>query len=471
MESELDLFRKEWEEELAINSHTVNREVLESETQEEATHRQAAELYRRGAALERAGLVTEAMHSYREAFLLNPELGTSRVYQQEALDADVSSAPAAPIVRPRKAQDQVDQVDTAESGSNVSLMAIILSESADPESGLAIMPPLVIVDQDAKTGLDLRDLPIEIMLEIFKAMDVATVETAAGVCRLFYVLSRDNSVWRYRLSHRVSRPILSSLLPRVSFDWRSAYASCPLVQSHGLYIARETYYRTGSQRCRTGTIFSPLYEVTYWRAFRFDSDGTFATTCVPDHPASIAQWFGHTTSLKGNPFLGKSGKPRPVRIGQYSQVDGKIQATAVNAASALEYFDLSADNAGPSSSSRSKKSKASSSSSSGSSSSSKTSSALLAPSFSSFLSTADKRYLFIMSLKRFARPMKTTPNQPPVDIVARNASKLILNSYDSQTSTGSRNSFIDPSKPLALHFVPYSELARLPSRAPSEATI
>ncbi|KNC48475.1 F-box only protein 9 [Thecamonas trahens ATCC 50062] len=431
MESELDQFREEWLAELN-ESHAVNREILAEETADEARLRQAHELFCRAAALERSGQVTEAMHTYREAFILDPDVDVSNRHayaQARAAAAEVAMAgrddggmPA--DARPATLADDDGRVESGCDGDagdgGQDLLAHILS-------GEAGRVALSHDDADggdegcAGSGLRLGDLPLELLLEILKWLDVASLESIARVCRLMFVLSRDNAAWRERL-HRVSKPVLARLLPRVGYSWRTALACCPLVRTGGLYICRETYYRRGGQRCRNGTIFEPMYQCVYWRYLQFHANGEFASLCTPEHPSRVVRWLGSSWTIGedgaegrgagGRYAAAKHSKSRPLRTGSFVQRDGRLEATAQ-------------DSTGSAGSSTSR--------------------------------TAE--FVFRMRLKRFGRPATVSAARTPAQVWTLNAGKIVLESYAAHHPSGKVTPYLN--KPQEYHFVSYDELARL----------
>ncbi|KER26328.1 hypothetical protein T265_06381 [Opisthorchis viverrini] len=131
-------------------------------------------------------------------------------------------------------------------------------------------------------------LPHELLLRIFRwavgsHLDTRILGRLARVCRGFYLLACDSSIWRsicLRLwprlldhhSHGVRGEQLTAAVPlHYGYkDWRDMAIHRPHVLLDGCYLCRITYVRPGEA---LSGIYRPMHLVVYYRGIRFYPDG------------------------------------------------------------------------------------------------------------------------------------------------------------------------------------------------------
>ncbi|TGZ58785.1 hypothetical protein CRM22_009449 [Opisthorchis felineus] len=131
-------------------------------------------------------------------------------------------------------------------------------------------------------------LPHELLLRIFRwavgsHLDTKILGRLARVCRGFYLLACDPSIWRsicLRLwprlldhhTHGVRGEQLTATVPlHYGYkDWRDMAIHRPHVLLDGCYLCRITYVRPGEA---LSGIYRPMHLVVYYRGIRFYPDG------------------------------------------------------------------------------------------------------------------------------------------------------------------------------------------------------
>lgn len=152
--------------------------------------------------------------------------------------------------------------------------------------------------------IHISDLPLELILKIFRHvvggdLDLASLESLGLVCRSFYLLSKDQSLWRSvcftawgdaTLDKDVSADRRKFLLQHI--DWRKMFFERPRVNYDGIYISRTRYIRQGDVGFQDVT-YRPFHVVRYYRYFRFFPDQRVLILTTNEEPDKIVPIFRH----------------------------------------------------------------------------------------------------------------------------------------------------------------------------------
>ncbi|CAH8574244.1 unnamed protein product [Heterobilharzia americana] len=149
-------------------------------------------------------------------------------------------------------------------------------------------------------------LPFELLLRIVRwtigsHLDIRVLGILARVCRGFYLLANDDSIWRdvcFKLwpiwmtydiacnNRLISNQMIPTPSPMHYTSWREMAIYRPQVLFHGCYLCRVTYVRTGEPEI--GSSYRPVFEVVYYRGIRFHaSTNQISMFTAPSDPSSI----------------------------------------------------------------------------------------------------------------------------------------------------------------------------------------
>nr|CAH8860065.1 unnamed protein product [Trichobilharzia regenti] len=190
----------------------------------------------------------------------------------------------------------------------------IKSVRYDPQyKGLCLQPL-----NENTTSTHISALPFELLLRIVRwtigsHLDIRVLGTLACVCRGFYLLANDTSIWRdicFKLwpiwityditcnnnnnndnnsnnNNLVSNhQVTTSPSLQHYTSWREMAIYRPRVLFHGCYLCRVTYVRMGE--AEIGSSYRPVFEVVYYRGIRFHaSSNQISMFTAPSDPSSI----------------------------------------------------------------------------------------------------------------------------------------------------------------------------------------
>ncbi|XP_018652620.1 hypothetical protein Smp_053060.1 [Schistosoma mansoni] len=146
-------------------------------------------------------------------------------------------------------------------------------------------------------------LPFELLLRIIRwaigsHLNIRVLGVLSCVCRGFYLLANDNSIWRdicfklwpvwltYNNNNIGCNNQLSYLSSMNYTSWREMAIYRPQVLYHGCYLCRVTYVRTGEPEI--GSSYKPVFKVVYYRGIRFHvSSNQISMFTAPSNPSSI----------------------------------------------------------------------------------------------------------------------------------------------------------------------------------------
>ncbi|CAH8567993.1 unnamed protein product [Schistosoma mattheei] len=146
-------------------------------------------------------------------------------------------------------------------------------------------------------------LPFELLLRIIRwtigsHLNIRVLGVLSCVCRGFYLLANDNSIWRdicfklwpvwltYDNNNIGCNNQLNYLSSMNYTSWREMAIYRPQVLYHGCYLCRVTYVRTGEPEI--GSSYKPVFKVVYYRGIRFHvSSNQISMFTAPLDPSSI----------------------------------------------------------------------------------------------------------------------------------------------------------------------------------------
>lgn len=262
----------------------------------------ARNYFNKGADLEKAGKLYEAIQFYRKAVQLVPDI-------EYKLDS-----------RPRQTVNETDieHCEDAQEGDDDDS-----SEDDEPIEDGQLLPRIqkkvaktgpFCVPKFEQTATHISVLPLELVLYILRwlvstDLDLRSLEMFGSVCRGFYLCSRDSELWR--LTCLRIWGLNCGPDPGVYGSWRNMFVERPRLNFNGCYISKTTYIRHGENSFQD-QFYRPWHLVTYYRYLRFFPEGLVLMLTSPDDPAQcVAQM--------------KSRTPRqPVMIGYYRLKDDKV---------------------------------------------------------------------------------------------------------------------------------------------------
>lgn len=164
--------------------------------------------------------------------------------------------------------------------------------------------------------LHISDLPRELIMRIYhfvvgEELDLASLESIGMVCRGFYLLTKDPSLWRSvccmtwgkdqvlstvnqsKLVAEIEHSSIQELQP----DWRQMFLDRPRVNFDGVYISRTRYVRPGDVGFQD-LKYRPFHVINYYRYIRFFPDRRVLMLTTNEEPDKIIPIFRHALSSK-----------------------------------------------------------------------------------------------------------------------------------------------------------------------------
>lgn len=252
-EKVLSDFRDQWRQELQGTQSNYSGRSQESE---------AADLFMQGVELERKGECIEAMRLYRRAVQLDGDVEYKcflaiQKAREERSNNEASSKASANL------DDNDDSDETVEDLIEAFQKELSLNNVGACEPSFA--PGTISSSRHIST------LPVEVFLVIIKwlvsnDLDFKSLERFSRVCKGFYLLSRDQDVWKL-----ACMKIWGSNVSPTS-TWREMFISRPRVNFNGCYISKINYQRYGENSFQD-QFYRPLQLVEYFRLIRFLPNG------------------------------------------------------------------------------------------------------------------------------------------------------------------------------------------------------
>ncbi|PNW81649.1 hypothetical protein CHLRE_06g254450v5 [Chlamydomonas reinhardtii] len=130
------------------------------------------------------------------------------------------------------------------------------------------------------------------LVKIFSQLDPYSLGKAALVCRQFRSLHEHPRLWEracydaFHLAIPDTRELHKLMATQYRFSWRRMFIQHPHLRFDGLYVARNTYVKTGVVEF---TSHRAVHLVSYYRYFRFLPDGTYLYRTSPQILNKVAK--------------------------------------------------------------------------------------------------------------------------------------------------------------------------------------
>uniref|UniRef100_F1KY64 F-box only protein 9 n=1 Tax=Ascaris suum TaxID=6253 RepID=F1KY64_ASCSU len=152
-------------------------------------------------------------------------------------------------------------------------------------------------------------LPAELLMTIVKyvvggELDVRCLEMLSMTSTGFYLLSRDEELWRTICRRVFGEHRLTPQDNSVYACWRQMYICRPHVYLHGVYIGKCTYIRHGEASFQD-KFYRPWHIVVYYRFMKFFADGTAIMVTSPENPAQIVPQLKSKSTRLGGVLFGR----------------------------------------------------------------------------------------------------------------------------------------------------------------------
>lgn len=250
---ELSEFRNQWRQELQETPQT---------TEERSREDQAKLLFQQGVDLERKGKCFEAIRLYRRAIQLVPDI-EFKMYTQQKASKDVANNNKKLKESSAEPGTSSDISDTVDNLAEIFQRELSMENKAVCESAFGA--------GTISTGLHISCLPVEVFLLILKwlvsnDLDFKSLERFGRVCKGFYLLSRDQEIWKLACIK-----VWGANVSPTS-TWREMFMTRPRVNYNGCYISKINYQRYGENSFQD-QFYRPVQIVEYFRLIRFLPNG------------------------------------------------------------------------------------------------------------------------------------------------------------------------------------------------------
>ncbi|VDK49422.1 unnamed protein product [Anisakis simplex] len=314
-ETTLESFRHEWKVELTSKNKLVKpKESPQSGSlpsqkhtktlSEVVKYEKASTLFLEGAELERRGEVSDAVHRYMAAVRLVPDIEFQIFKNRHSRTSNTNSPDARGgstvpgRVRSRSRSAALNGEDRESDEEDADLEGTLKKRIADRGT---------MIEADISgTVCPFALLPSELLLTVMKyvigsELDVRCIEMLSMTSAAFYLLSRDEELWRLICLRVFGEHRLTSYLTESELFgcWRQMFISQPHVYFHGVYIGKCTYIRHGEASFQD-KFYRPWHIVAYYRFMKFFADGTVLMVTSSEKPAQIvSQLKSKSTRLSG----------------------------------------------------------------------------------------------------------------------------------------------------------------------------
>lgn len=280
------------------------RRDIESSDQ---TYAKAKKLFLTAVELEQDDMHHESIRYYKQAMHLCPDIEKQIFREQcEASAKETSKESCSKNVA--KLDDERPSLNEGNSDSDVPLLERIRQSYYEDckNQGYTHCRPSFKYKQNT---VHISDLPLELILKIFRYvigedLDLASLESLGLVCRSFYLLSKDQSIWRSVCFTAWGDATLDKdasvdkrKLSLQQIDWRQMFLERPRVNYDGVYISRTRYIRQGDVGFQDVT-YRPFHVVRYYRYFRFFPDQRVLILTTNEEPDKIVPIFRHALHSK-----------------------------------------------------------------------------------------------------------------------------------------------------------------------------
>lgn len=254
----LDEFRNQWRQEL--------QGPQTNDSQESSEEEEAKALFSQAVDLERKGKCLEAIRLYRRAIQLVPDI-EFKFYTQTTQSKQNARDERNNINNDLKA-GTTSHFDNDDDNTLDDLIAAFQLDLSENNQGVC---ESTFGAGTISTSLHIACLPVEVFLVILKwlvsnDLDFRSLERFGQVCKGFYLLSRDQDVWKLACCK-----VWGSNVSPTS-TWRDMFINRPRVNFNGCYISKINYQRYGENSFQD-QFYRPLQTVEYFRLIRFLPNG------------------------------------------------------------------------------------------------------------------------------------------------------------------------------------------------------
>lgn len=323
LHDELDSFRQRWKRELEVKRPSEPPDVIDRTVSNDGASKEnrivtldtqsrdsrndandvyalAKKLFLMGVDLEQDEMHHESIRYYKQAMHLYPDI--ERQIFREQCEASVKLSNANKDTCEQSTGNDIEPLD-----HDIDLPILEKVKDAFQESsrdGFGCCYPA----NKLKTGaMHIRDLPHDLILVIFRyvigeELDLASLESLGLVCRGFYIITHDPSLWRsicYTTwpANTLSVTVQQSGDNLKNMDWKQLYLTRPRVNFDGVYISRTRYIRQGDVGFQDIT-YRPFHIVRYYRYLRFFPDNRVLLLTTNEEPDKIIPIFRHALHAK-----------------------------------------------------------------------------------------------------------------------------------------------------------------------------
>lgn len=225
--------------------------------------KEAIKLFQKGISLEKVGKLYDAVAFYRRATYLVPDI-ESKIFTFEKSQSKVH-------------QEEKKKNEVAEGTHEASVDQY--EDLLRKFSCLDLLESLPTCEPAIPTKTThFSQLPDEIVLHILRwvvsdHLDFSSLSQFAAVCKKFYILSRDQEIWRLACLKIWSiLSIEQAINNEFNNDWRRMFIERPKANVNGTYISKASYIRQGDSSFQDVN-YRPVYLVEYYRYLRFFPEG------------------------------------------------------------------------------------------------------------------------------------------------------------------------------------------------------
>jgi len=242
----------------------------------------AVELFLKAGRCEEKGKMVKAVRLYRRAFKLCPELEEVRTQRELRLEERVVEESIAReeerVVTDTTVLRRSKEISSAVSESHAHSDALVVPSWAAAFHHSPCLPLVQVPEGKAHISL----LPNEVLVNVlsFCTATPHTLDAVSAVCRAWFSVAREPSLWRAVCSQRWEgdlEELEGHVEGELEGDWRRCYIERPRPRYDGLYVSTNKYVRHGQQE---GIYYDPIHEVHYWRLLRFYPDGDVLSLCT-----------------------------------------------------------------------------------------------------------------------------------------------------------------------------------------------
>lgn len=265
-------------------SQQATCEAEEGSSVNDETYAKAKKLFLMAVELEQDDMPHESIRYYKQAIHLCPDI-EKQIFQEQRL------------ISVQETNERLSREPEKQRTSDKALLDRIKEEHQKDakDNNYQICRPAHKVKA---SSLHISDLPHELILNIYRyvigtELDLASLETLGSVCRGFFILSRDQGLWRSICQRAYGEEIKNRYKESEnSVDWRTVFLEKPRVNYDGVYISRTRYIRQGDVGFQDLT-YRPFHVIRYYRYLRFFPDKRVLILTTNEEPDRIVPIFRH----------------------------------------------------------------------------------------------------------------------------------------------------------------------------------